>query len=40
MFSSLIDPKTSRLLPAYNPSDAEMQPEEFAAMYQMELDLL
>jgi hypothetical protein len=43
MFSSLIDPKTSRLLPAYYPPDADMQPEDFAAMYRLheiELDLV
>jgi hypothetical protein len=43
MFSSLIDPITSRLLPAFYPPDADMQPVDYAAMYRLheiELDLV
>jgi hypothetical protein len=35
MFSTLLDPKTCRLLPEYYPPEADLQPEDFAAMYSM-----
>jgi hypothetical protein len=33
LFSTLLDPKTCRLLPEYYPPDADMQPEDFQGMY-------